>query len=37
LLWQGAFGWAGFGASAPFLFGAAMALMAGILFWRLVR
>jgi MFS family permease len=37
LLWQGAFGWQGFGPSAPFLFGAAMALLAGILFWRLVR
>ncbi len=36
LLWQGAFGWHGFGASAPFLFGAALALLAGILFWRLV-
>jgi MFS family permease len=28
VLWQGAFGWNGFGASAPFLFGAAMALAA---------
>jgi MFS family permease len=28
ILWQGAFGWDGFGASAPFLFGAAMALAA---------
>ena len=37
LLWQGAFNWAGFGASAPFFFGAGMALLAGILFWRLVR
>ncbi len=37
LLWQGAFGWHGFGPSAPFLFGAGMALLAGILFWRLVK
>ncbi len=37
LLWQGVFGWHGFGASAPFLFGAALALLAGILFWSLVR
>jgi len=37
ILWQGAFGWTGFGASAPFFFGAVMALMAGLLFWRLVR
>jgi hypothetical protein len=37
LLWQGAGAWHGFGPSAPFLFGAAMALLAGVLFWRLVR
>ena len=37
LLWQGAFGWSGFGPSAPFLFGACLALLAGVLFWRLVR
>jgi MFS family permease len=37
LLWQGAGTWTGFGASAPFFFGAAMALLAGFLFWRLVR
>jgi MFS family permease len=37
LLWQGAGTWTGFGPSAPFLFGAAMSLMAGILFWRLVK
>jgi MFS family permease len=37
LLWQGAFSWQGFGPSAPFLFGAGMALLAGILFWRLVK
>jgi len=36
LLWQGAFGWQGFGPSAPFLFGAALALVAGLLFWVLV-
>lgn len=37
LLWQGAFGWGGFGPAAPFFFGAGLALLAGILFWRLVR
>jgi len=37
LLWQGAGAWGGFGASAPFYFGAVMALLAGILFWRLVK
>lgn len=37
LLWQGLGDWTGFGASAPFFFGAGMALLAGILFWRLVR
>jgi MFS family permease len=35
LLWQGAGGWPGFGASSPFLFGGAMALLAAALmaFW----
>ncbi|KAF0106431.1 MAG: major facilitator superfamily transporter [Anaerolineaceae bacterium] len=37
VLWQGAFGWAGFGPAAPFYFGAGLALLAGILFWRLVK
>lgn len=37
LLWQGAGAWAGLGASAPFFFGAGMALLAGVVFWRLVR
>ena len=37
LLWQGAGAWHGFGPSAPFFFGAGMALLAGVLFWRLVR
>ena len=37
LLWQGLGTWTGFGASAPFFFGAMMALLAMILFWRLVR
>jgi MFS family permease len=37
LLWQGAGAWAGLGASAPFLFGALMALLAGILFARLIK
>jgi MFS family permease len=37
VLWQGLGAWTGFGASAPFFFGAAMSLLAGILFWRLVK
>jgi MFS family permease len=37
LLWQGAGAWAGFGPSAPFFFGAVMALLAGFLFMRLVQ
>ena len=37
LLWQGAGAWTGFGAGAPFLFGAMMALLAGILFARLIK
>jgi MFS family permease len=37
LLWQGVGAWTGFGASAPFFFGAVMALLAMILFWWLVR
>jgi MFS family permease len=37
LLWQGAFGWSGFGASAPFFFGAGLVLLAGLLFWRFVK
>jgi MFS family permease len=36
LLWQGAFGWHGFGPSAPFLFGAGLAILAGVLFWGLL-
>ena len=36
-LWQGIGAWSGFGPSAPFLFGAFMALLAGISFWRLVK
>jgi MFS family permease len=36
LLWQGAFGWHGLGAPAPFFFGAGLALLAGLLFWRMV-
>lgn len=35
LLWQGLGAWTGFGASAPFFFGAAMAILAGIMFNRL--
>ena len=37
LLWQGLGPWIGFGASAPFYFGAAMALVSGFLFWKWVR
>jgi len=37
VLWQGLGSWTGFGASAPFFFGAVMALLAGLLFWKLVR
>lgn len=31
ILWQGAFSWTGFGPSAPFFFGASLALIASIL------
>jgi MFS family permease len=31
VLWQGAFGWRGFGPSAPFFFGAGAALLAAVL------
>ena len=37
VLWQGLGAWPGFGASAPFAFGAAMSLLAGVLFWRMVK
>jgi MFS family permease len=37
LLWQGLGSWSGFGPSAPFYFGAALALLAGGLFWKWVR
>ena len=36
-LWQGVGAWTGFGASAPFFFGALMALLACLLFWMWVR
>lgn len=36
-LWQGVGAWTGFGASAPFFFGAVMAFLAMALFWQLVR
>ena len=36
VLWQGIGSWTGFGASAPFYFGAVLALLAGVLFWQLV-
>ncbi len=34
ILWQGVGGWTGFGPSAPFLFGALMAGVAGVGLWR---
>ncbi len=37
VLWQGVGSWVGFGAAAPFIFGATMALLALALFWQLVR
>jgi MFS family permease len=37
ILWQGVGSWPGFGPSAPFFLGAALALAAGILFWRFVK
>ena len=37
VLWQGVGAWTGFGASAPFFFGAMMALLAMLLFWWMVR
>jgi MFS family permease len=37
LLWQGVGDWAGFGPGAPFFFGALMAVLAGVLFARLVK
>ncbi len=37
LLWQGAGSWLGFGAPAPFFFGALMSLLAGVLFWVKVK
>ncbi len=37
ILWQGVGAWSGRGASAPFYFGAVMALLAGLLFWKYVR
>jgi MFS family permease len=37
LLWQGVGAWRGFGPSAPFFFGAIMALLAGVLFARLMK
>jgi MFS family permease len=37
LLWQGAWAWAGFGPSAPFLFGAVLSLFASLLLWWRIR
>jgi MFS family permease len=37
LLWQGVGAWTGFGASAPFLFGACLSLIACFLFWRITK
>jgi hypothetical protein len=35
MLWQGVGSWAGFGPSAPFLFGAALATLAVVMLMRL--
>ena len=35
ILWQGVGNWHGFGPEAPFYFGAALAILAGLIFWRL--
>jgi MFS family permease len=37
VLWQGVGAWTGFGAPAPFFFGAGMSLLAGLLFWKFVK
>ena len=37
LLWQGVGPWTGFGAGAPFFFGAALALTAALLLWTRVK
>ncbi len=37
VLWQGLGSWAGFGASAPFFFGASLALLSSVLLWKLVK
>jgi MFS family permease len=37
LLWQGLGSWTGFGPSAPFFFGAALALIASLLLWRQMK
>ena len=37
ILWQGLGSWTGFGPSAPFFFGASLALLAGVLFFTQVK
>ena len=37
VLWQGVGGWAGFGPAAPFLFGAALAGVAALLFFLILN
>ncbi len=37
LLWQGAGSWGGLGPSAPFIFGAALALAAAVMLWSITR
>lgn len=37
LLWQGVGSWQGFGAAAPFYFGALLSFLAAVLFWKWVR
>jgi len=37
ILWQGLGAWSGFGASAPFFFGAGLALLSVLLLWRIIK
>jgi MFS family permease len=37
VLWQGLGAWAGFGASAPFFFGAGLSFIASLLLWQKVK
>ncbi len=37
VLWQGVGAWTGFGPAAPFLFGAGMAMLAGVVLWAVMH